>query len=327
MSLQEKFGKLEAHLKRLVVGQERLLNRMLVALLSRRPPARRRRAGSREDARDQGVEPQRRRRLPSPAVHAGPAAGRPHGHRDLSAAGRHVRVPPRPAVPQPRARRRGESRAGQSAVGVARGDGRAADHRRLRDVSAAAAVHGHGHAEPDRAGRHVSAARSAARSVPAARARELSRCGRRARDPRAQSRRAETLRDRRGAVHGARARRRRKRCSRRACKCSISICRQPLEEYIVQIVLATRSPERYGDDLRGRAAVRREPARDDRARSLLARARLARGPRLRDARGHSGASRTTCCAIASCSASRPRPRAARRTRSSTRCSRGSECPE
>jgi MoxR-like ATPase len=34
MSLQEKFGKLEAHLKGLVVGQERLLNRMLVALLS-----------------------------------------------------------------------------------------------------------------------------------------------------------------------------------------------------------------------------------------------------------------------------------------------------
>jgi MoxR-like ATPase len=34
MSLQEKFGKLEAHLRRLVVGQDRLLNRMLVALLS-----------------------------------------------------------------------------------------------------------------------------------------------------------------------------------------------------------------------------------------------------------------------------------------------------
>jgi MoxR-like ATPase len=34
MSLQEKFGKLEAHLESLVVGQERLLNRMLVALLS-----------------------------------------------------------------------------------------------------------------------------------------------------------------------------------------------------------------------------------------------------------------------------------------------------
>jgi MoxR-like ATPase len=34
MSLQEKFRNLEAHLKGLVVGQERLLNRMLVALLS-----------------------------------------------------------------------------------------------------------------------------------------------------------------------------------------------------------------------------------------------------------------------------------------------------
>jgi MoxR-like ATPase len=33
MSLQEKFGNLEAHLKRLVIGQDRLLNRMLVALL------------------------------------------------------------------------------------------------------------------------------------------------------------------------------------------------------------------------------------------------------------------------------------------------------
>jgi MoxR-like ATPase len=33
MSLQEKFGKLESHLKRLVVGQEKPLNRMLVTLL------------------------------------------------------------------------------------------------------------------------------------------------------------------------------------------------------------------------------------------------------------------------------------------------------
>ena len=33
MSLQEKFGALDAHLKRLVVGQEQLLNRMLLALL------------------------------------------------------------------------------------------------------------------------------------------------------------------------------------------------------------------------------------------------------------------------------------------------------
>src|SRR5213079_258806 len=42
----------------------------------------------------------------------------------------------------------------------------------------------------------------------------------------------------------------------------------PLREYIVQVVLATR-----------------EPARDDRARPLRASARVAYGPRLRDARG------------------------------------------
>jgi len=53
MSLQEKFLELESHLKRLVVGQERLLNRMLVVLLcdghcsSRVRPVSRRRARSR----------------------------------------------------------------------------------------------------------------------------------------------------------------------------------------------------------------------------------------------------------------------------------------
>src|SRR5690349_17912775 len=37
--------------------------------------------------------------------------------------------------------------------------------------------------------------------------------------------------------------------------------------------------------------------------------------------------RTTCCGIGSCSASRPKRRDARRTRSSTRYSRGSGCPD
>ena len=35
MSLQEKFQRLEAHLKKLVIGQEHLLSRMLTALLCR----------------------------------------------------------------------------------------------------------------------------------------------------------------------------------------------------------------------------------------------------------------------------------------------------
>ena len=79
---------------------------------------------------------------------------------------------------------------------------------------------------------------------------DLSRCGRRARDSRAESRRAETLRDRRSAVHGARARHA-EGGARGALQVLDQHLSEPLQEYIVQIVLATRSPERYGDDLRG----------------------------------------------------------------------------
>src|SRR6185437_9129893 len=48
--------------------------------------------------------------------------------------------------------------AGEGAVRVARSHGRAADQRRRSDLQAAAALHGDGHAEPDRAGRHLSVA-------------------------------------------------------------------------------------------------------------------------------------------------------------------------
>src|SRR5690606_28554081 len=53
----------------------------------RRPPARRGRAGPREDACDQGAELQHRGRLSSAAVHAGSAAGGPDRHGNLSSAG------------------------------------------------------------------------------------------------------------------------------------------------------------------------------------------------------------------------------------------------
>ena len=50
----------------------------------------------------------------------------------------------------------------------------------------------------------------------------------------------------------------------------------PLEEYIVQIVLATREPERYGEDLPACCTTARARAR--RSRSTAARARM-RGSR------------------------------------------------
>ena len=58
-----------------------------------------------------------------------------------------------------------------------------------------------------------------------------------------------------------------------------------VEEYVVDLVLATREPERYGLADAGRAhRLRREPARLDRARPRRARPRLPARPRLRHAR-------------------------------------------
>ncbi len=54
---------------------------------------------------------------------------------------------PGPAVPQHSARRRGQPRAGQGAGGAAGGHGRTPDHRGSEDLSAAAAVHGAGDPE------------------------------------------------------------------------------------------------------------------------------------------------------------------------------------
>ena len=63
-------------------------------------------------------------------------------------------------------RRRGQPRDAEDAVGAARGDGGAPGHRRGRDAQAARAVLRHRHAEPLRAGRHLPAARVAARPLP-----------------------------------------------------------------------------------------------------------------------------------------------------------------
>ena len=97
---------------------------------------------------------------------------------------RRLRVPARWRVRERRARRRDQPRVAQDAVGAARVDGGTSGQRRRADVQAAAPVHGDRHAEPGRARRHVSAARSAARPLLVAPADRLSRSRRRDRDPR-----------------------------------------------------------------------------------------------------------------------------------------------
>ena len=66
-------------------------------------------------------------------VHARPAARRPRRRQHLRALDGALPLPARPAVRQHRARRRDQPGVAEDAVGAARGDGGAPDHRRRRD--------------------------------------------------------------------------------------------------------------------------------------------------------------------------------------------------
>ena len=86
-------------------------------------------------------------------VHAGPAADRRHRPVDLEPADARLRVPCRPGLRERSARRRDEPGAAEGAVRPARGDGRAAGHRRRCDPQPAGPVPPDRDREPDRAGR------------------------------------------------------------------------------------------------------------------------------------------------------------------------------
>ena len=91
---------------------------------------------------------------------------RRHRRDDLRPEHAHVRVPPRPDVRVDRAGGRDQPRLAEDAVGAARGHGGVAGHRRRRGARGRPPVPRDRHAEPDRAGRHVPAARGAARPLP-----------------------------------------------------------------------------------------------------------------------------------------------------------------
>ena len=99
-------------------------------------------------------------------VHARPAALRRHRRDGLRPAQGHLRLPPRPDLPHDRAGRRDQPCLAQDPVGAARGDGGEPRHRRRRGPLRRATVPGHRHPEPDRAGRHLPAARGPARPLP-----------------------------------------------------------------------------------------------------------------------------------------------------------------
>ena len=119
-------------IKRVIVGQDRLVERMLVGLLARGHLLLEGVPGRGEDPRRRDGREGRRRHVRAPPVHPGPRALRHPRHPHLPAGPRGVRRRARPGRRQLRARRRDQPRAREGAVGDARGDGRAArlDRRR-----------------------------------------------------------------------------------------------------------------------------------------------------------------------------------------------------
>ena len=161
-------------------------------------------------------------------------------------------VQPRPDLRQHRAGRRDQPGHAAHAERPAGVDERAAGVGRRPDASAAAAVHGHRHAEPGRVRGHLSLARKPARSLPASHSAGLSAAG--------------------GGIAGARHAPRRRAGRFAGARCSIA-SRSPrlqaavrqvavedsINEYLLDIVQATRRCDelQVGVSTRGALALYR----------------------------------------------------------------------
>ena len=175
--MDEDDGKLEQALfeiRRVIAGQEEMLERVLVCLLAGGHVLIEGVPGPREDADDQDDRRGARRHVPSRAVHARPRPVRPRRHAHLPARPRRLRHGARAGLLQLPARRRDQPRAGQGAVGAARGDAGAPGDDRPPDVPGAEPVPRARDPEPDRVRRHLPAARGAGRPLHAQGARRLS---------------------------------------------------------------------------------------------------------------------------------------------------------
>ena len=171
--------------KRVIVGQDALLERMVVALLARGHLLVEGVPGLAKTMAVKTLAAGDRRRVPAHPVHARPRAGRHRRHADLQPEARRVPGLARAGVRQPRARRRDQPRAGEGAERAARGDAGAAGDDRPRDAPAPRPVPRDGDAEPDRVRGHLPAARGAGRPVHAQGAGRLPDADRGVRDRRA----------------------------------------------------------------------------------------------------------------------------------------------
>ena len=178
--------------KKVIVGQDHLLERLIVALLARGHvlvegvPGLAKTMAIKTLAGAIGGEFQRIQFTPDlvPADLI--------GHAHLQPEDRGVQHLARARVHQPPARRRDQPRAGEGAERTARGDAGAPGHDRPRDAPGAQPVPRARDAEPDRVRGHVPAARGAGRPVHAQGARRLPDAHRGVRDRRAHDRAARS---------------------------------------------------------------------------------------------------------------------------------------
>ena len=152
---------LDAEIRKAIIGQDRLVERALVALLAdghillEGVPglAKTLLVKNHLTGNPGGV-------LAHP-VHPRPAACGPHRHADIQPAHRRVQRSKRPGLFQPRPGRRGEPGAGKGAERTPGGDAGGAGNHRGRDLLDRQAVPGIGNPEPHRAGGYLPSARSA----------------------------------------------------------------------------------------------------------------------------------------------------------------------
>ena len=219
-----------------------------------------------------------------------------------------VRHRARPRLLQLPARGRDQPRAGEGAVGAARGDAGAPGDDRQRDARGAVAVPRHGDAEPDRVRGHLPAARGAGRPLHAQGARRLPGAGGRADRDRARARRAGR---RRAAALG--------RGSRRAAGGDAPRLRRPSRLPLRALDRDSDAPARRDRASRSSTATSSTaPARAGRSTSSSAPARsrscaVAATPSPRTC----ASSPRTCSATGWCSATRRSPKESTPSGSST----------
>ena len=172
-------------MKRVIVGQDEMLERMLVALLAGGHVLLEGVPGLAKTLTVKTMASVLGGSFRRDPVHPGPRALRPGRHAHLASGHRALRHRARTGVRQLPPRRRDQPRAGEGAVGAAGGHAGAAGDDRRRDLPRPDAVPRARHAEPDRVRGHLSPAGGPDRPVPHEGARRLPERGRGGRGGRA----------------------------------------------------------------------------------------------------------------------------------------------